>query len=27
MDLGLIAAAGIATGTVLLFAAIGEIFA
>src|SRR4029079_6758767 len=27
MDLGLIAAAGVATGTVLLFAAIGEIFA
>ena len=27
MDLGLIAAAGIATGTVLLFAAVGEIFA
>ncbi len=27
MDLGLIAAAGIATGTVLLFSAIGEIFA
>jgi general nucleoside transport system permease protein len=27
MDLGLIAAAGISTGTVLLFAAIGEIFA
>ena len=27
MDLGLIATAGIATGTVLLFAAIGEIFA
>ncbi len=27
MDLGLIASAGIATGTVLLFAAIGEIFA
>jgi simple sugar transport system permease protein len=27
MDLGLIAAAGLATGTVLLFAAIGEIFA
>ncbi|HYX11523.1 MAG TPA: ABC transporter permease [Candidatus Acidoferrum sp.] len=27
MDLGLIAAAGIATGTVLLFASIGEIFA
>ena len=27
MDLGLIVAAGIASGTVLLFAAIGEIFA
>ncbi|MEA2546955.1 MAG: ral nucleoside transport system permease protein, partial [Chloroflexota bacterium] len=27
MDFGLILAAGVATGTVLLFAAIGEIFA